>query len=114
MRSSTESFWKAVDQWCFSDPKPRIRADGASGNWSAFTAEGVIEGFAVDSFIDFLRDDGKLLHFVLCDCSLRVRMIPHDLREMDVSVRFSLVCDEEDGGVTRFTFSELRRFEQSN
>ncbi len=115
MRSPTESFWDAVENWHRSSPRIRIRVEGADANWPALLETGIVDGFVRGKSIDFIWDGrSEPLTLDLSRCALRAIAIPSSVEEADVARRFSLACDEPDDATTRFIFTELRDFGRPN
>jgi len=115
MRSSTDSFWNAVENWYRSNPKPRIRVEGADANWPALHEIGIVDGLVRGESIDFIWEGhSEPCKLVLSRCVLRAIEIPHSAEEADVVRRFILACDELDDATTRFVFTELRDFGKPN
>jgi hypothetical protein len=115
MRSSTDSFWNAVEYWYSTNPKPRIRVEGADTNWPALLQTGIVDGFVRGESIDFIWEGAlEPCTLVLSRCVLRAIDIPRSVEEADVVRHFALLCDEPDDATTRFVFTELRDFGKSN
>ncbi len=115
MRSSTDKFWKAVERWHSSTEKPLIVVEcSGGGNWPAAVVKGTVARFAEGRSITFALEDGNFWGLELEGCVLVAVTIPLDLSEMEVAARFSVRCDEKDGGTSTFVFTELRNFGEPN
>jgi hypothetical protein len=115
MRSPIDTFWSAVERWHGSTKTPRIAVECSGGgrNWP-FSVKGKVDRFSSGEFIRFILDDGKTWGVDLHGCELSAVSIPLDLAEMEIAAKFSVRCEEENGGTSTFLFTELRDFGKPN